>query len=302
MYNIRRCFDKILNVITDVLGDSLPAGGNYLRPGLKPTFTDIEVIALSLTAESLSIDSESRLFAILNYDYRDKFPNLISRRQFNDRRKTLFPIQQQIRARMADQMNSLNEVLAVDSMPLEICKLARMERNKMGRDGVYYAPQKGYCAAQDKWYYGYKMHCACSPSGVIQTFDLSGAAVHDVNYLRDLKNEVSDCILTGDRGYISKSLKQELWEDSRIAVEVPYRNNQKEKTPICYPLKVIRKRIETVFSQLCDMFSIQRNYAKSFIGYRTRILAKISSLTILQYINKFITGKPVGRVKYALAC
>lgn len=300
MYNIRHSFGKILAVIIDVLGDEYPEGGNFLRPGLKPLFTDIEVIALSMTSESLGIDSENRLFAIIEFEYLDQFPHMISRRQYNDRRKALFPIQNSIRRKMADRINEINEVYAIDSMPLEVCKLARMDRNKLGKDSDYHKPEKGYCAAQNKWYYGYKIHCACSPSGVIQTFDISGASVHDVNFLKDLKHELSDCIVTGDRGYISKAMKQELWEESRIAVEVPYRKNQKEKTPICYPLKVIRKRIETVFSQLCDMFMIQRNYAKSFAGYRTRILAKISGFTILQYFNKFITGKPVGRVKYAL--
>jgi hypothetical protein len=33
---------------------------------------------------------------------------------------------------------------------------------------------------------------------------------------------------------------------------------------------------------------IRRNYAKSFDGFKTRILAKITSLTLVQYINKLI--------------
>jgi len=49
----------------------------------------------------------------------------------------------------------------------------------------------------------------------------------------------------------------------------------------------VRKRIETLFSQLCDRFMIRRNYAKSFDGFKTRILAKITAMTIIQYINKF---------------
>ncbi len=33
---------------------------------------------------------------------------------------------------------------------------------------------------------------------------------------------------------------------------------------------------------------IRRNYAKSFQGFKTRILSKIAVLTMIQYINKFI--------------
>ncbi|MFV0139525.1 IS982 family transposase, partial [Empedobacter falsenii] len=39
-------------------------------------------------------------------------------------------------------------------------------------------------------------------------------------------------------------------------------------------------------SQLCDQFMIRRNYAKSFLGFKTRILSKILTLTIIQTINR----------------
>lgn len=286
-------------VLKRVLGDKLPVHGNLLRPGPKPKFTDIEVIALSLTAECMGIDSELNLFYRLQTTYKDAFPNMISRRQYNDRRKALFRWLETIRQQVADTLNEINEVYAIDSMPLEICKISRQERNKMGKEDEVTAPDKGYCASQNKWYYGYKLHAACSPSGVIQTVDLSKASVHDINYLKDVSSQLSDCIITGDRGYINNELKQRLWNNNRISVETPLRSNQKDKKPLLYVLRKIRKRIETVFSQLCDQFMMQRNYAKSYVGYRTRVLAKICGMTVLQYINKYVTGKPVGLLKYA---
>ncbi|MCL6097326.1 MAG: IS982 family transposase, partial [Bacteroidetes bacterium] len=36
-------------------------------------------------------------------------------------------------------------------------------------------------------------------------------------------------------------------------------------------------------------------------GFRTRILSKLTALTILQFINKFFNNKPVNHIKYALA-
>lgn len=300
MYNIKNNFDKILCLVKDILGDDCPKTGNLLRPGPKPVFTDLEVIALSLTAESLSIDSENRLFTIINYEYTGLFP--ISRRQYNDRRKSLFTYQTFIRQTISNKINALIEVFAVDSMPLEICRMARKERNKLGKEEEYINPDKGYCASQDRWYYGYKLHAACSPSGVIQSMDITDASVHDNHYLLDVSSNFNNCILTGDKGYIVNPNDNKALSlvESNVCLEVPYKKNQKDKKPVVYVLKKIRKRIETVFSQLCDQFMIQRNYAKSFAGYKTRILAKISGFTMLQYINKFITGRPVGRVKYAL--
>ena len=66
MHNIRTNFTKILEVIKDIIGDEINEKGNYLRRGTVPKFSDIEVIALSLTAECLSIDSENYLFSKLN--------------------------------------------------------------------------------------------------------------------------------------------------------------------------------------------------------------------------------------------
>ncbi|HYQ56627.1 MAG TPA: IS982 family transposase, partial [Draconibacterium sp.] len=59
-------------------------------------------------------------------------------------------------------------------------------------------------------------------------------------------------------------------------------------------------RIETLYSQLCDQFLIRRNYAKTFMGFKTRILSKVTALTIVQYFNRFINDRPINHLKYAI--
>ena len=51
--------------------------GDMPRRGVVPRFSDLEVIALSLTAEQFGVDSESYLFSLLK-EYKSEFPNLIS--------------------------------------------------------------------------------------------------------------------------------------------------------------------------------------------------------------------------------
>ena len=82
MHNIKANFDKIIK-------DEINKKGNYPRRGSVPKFSDIEVIALSLTAECLGIDSENFLFSKLKNEYTGAFKNLSSRRQYNNRRKLL---------------------------------------------------------------------------------------------------------------------------------------------------------------------------------------------------------------------
>ena len=301
MHNINTNFIKIIDVLKDIIGDEISEKGNYLRRGSVPKFSDIKVIALSLTAECLGIDSESYLFSKLNNEYLNDFENLISRRQYNDRRKLLFEKTEAIRKSMAERINEQADIFAIDSMPLEICKISREQRNKMGKESERHSPDKGYCASQKKYFYGYKLHSVCSAAGVIQSLDLTKASVHDVHYLKDVKELFSKCMIIGDKGYISRQQQINLFETAGIELEVPLRSNQKEQKPTMWILKKVRKRIETVFSQLCNHFMMQRNYAKSFAGFKSRVLAKVTGLTVLQFLNKFIYTKLVGRVKHTLA-
>lgn len=301
MHNIKVNFDKIIDVVKDILRDDLTPQNNFKRRGAIPRFSDVEVIALSLTSESLGIDSENYLFSKLVTEYSNEFVNLISRRQYNDRRKLLFAQTERVRKLMVARLNEKADVFAIDSMPLEICKIAREQRNKMGKESEQSSPDKGYCASQKKYFYGYKLHSVCSATGVIESLDLTKASVHDVHYLKDVKELFNNCMIIGDKGYIGRQHQINLFESAGIELEVPLRSNQKEQRPTMWILKNVRKRIETVFSQLCDQFMIQRNYAKSFAGFKSRILAKVTGFTILQFLNKFIYNKPVSRVKHTLA-
>jgi hypothetical protein len=78
------------------------------------------------------------------------------------------------------------------------------------------------------------------------------------------------------------------------------RNNQNNYKKQPYVFRKKRKRIETLFSELCDQFMIRRNYAKSFDGFKTRILSKITASTTIQYINKFIFNRNINNIKISI--
>ena len=88
-------------------------------------FSDLEVVALSLTAETESIDSEKWLFDYNLQEYKDNIPNLISRRLFNDRRKKTAGLCEELRKRIAMEMDGGEEQFFVDSKPIEVCRVAR---------------------------------------------------------------------------------------------------------------------------------------------------------------------------------
>src|SRR5210317_1046720 len=83
MHNIKRNFDKILETIKPFTKDIFNQRGNVPRPGPVAKMSDLEVIALTLTSEYLSIDSENYLFKKLRSCHHQDFPQLIDRSQFN---------------------------------------------------------------------------------------------------------------------------------------------------------------------------------------------------------------------------
>lgn len=300
MCNLYAKFVKILGICKKFSVNLVNEKGNIRRPGPVPRFSDLEVVALSLMAETESIDSENWLFEHVLNDCRDKMENLISRRQFNDRKKQASGLCEEIRKRIAMEIDGGEDCFCIDSKPIEVCRISRGNRCKLGRTGEFaQAPDFGYCASQGAYYFGYKLHALCGLSGVIHSYDLSKASVHDIHYLTDVRHTYHDCSIFGDKGYISAEIQLDLFEKVNIKLECPYRLNQKDWKPTLIPFAKARKRIETVFSQLTGQFMTIRNYAKNTTGLFSRIISKITALTVSQYVN-FVNGKPIGRIKYAL--
>jgi len=291
MSNLHDSYTKILSLLHDIEPNSY-----FLNQKRKPKLNDTELIALNLAAECLGIDSERFLFTLLPSSLKGKIERTVYNRR---RRKLAFKIEL-FRQKMASIVVPVENYHVIDSMPLEVCKYSRSSRTKICQENTETSPSFGYCAAQKMHYFGYKIHAVCTVQGVIKTFDISKASVHDINYLHDVKHQLNNCVLIGDKGYLSQHYQQDLFKTSNIKIETPMRNNNVNFKPFPKALSKARKRIETLFSQLCDQFMIRRNYAKSFDGFSTRILSKITALTLIQWFNQQ-NGNNINNLKVAVS-
>ena len=291
MHNFEEIYERILDVLRNISSEQLQ---KYQRRC--PKMSDLEVVCLSLVGEYLGIDSENDMFRKLP----PRFTDLIDRSVFNRRRRKLFLHMEHIRHKLSGKLNADQNLFIVDSMPLEVCKLSRSGRSKICREAVFSSPDKGYCASQGSTYYGYKLHAVCSKKGVFHSLDISPASVHDIHYLKDIKGQMADCTVLGDKGYLSAQWQLDLFNTCNVKLETPMRTNQKGYRPQPFVLRKCRKRIETLFSQLCDQFMIRRNYAKTFEGFKTRILSKVTALTVVQFVNRFIFERNINNIKISI--
>jgi len=192
-------------------------------------------------------------------------------------------------------------IYLVDSIPVPICKNARINRSKICKDDYETAPDRGYSAVTKSYFYGYKLHLATSIRGVYSSMELTKASIHDIHFLNEVKHSrIENCALIGDKGYVSEPIQQDLFTTRQIKLFTPVKSGQHDKEPFPFIFMKSRKRIETLFSQLCDQLMLKRNYAKSTKGLSVCILCKITAVTLLQYIN-YKNEKPLNHLKYALA-
>lgn len=290
MSNFNRNYKKILETLQSV--EKRMNLRNQIR---KPKLSDMELIAIDLTSEFMGIDSERDLFRKLPANLASR----IERSVYNRRKRRLFVYREQLRKKLAGHVGTQG-CYTLDSMPLEVCRESRIQRSRICREDYETAPDKGYCDSQNLWYYGYKLHAVCTIEGVFIDFDLTRASIHDIHYLKDIKSMYRNCIILGDKGYLNLDYQRDLFSSGKIRLEVPMRKNQKGYKPQAYIFRKSRKRIETLFSQLCDQFMIRRNYAKSFDGFKNRILSKIMALTTIQMINH-LNGRNINNLKTRIA-
>lgn len=288
MNNLTANYERILEVLRKISKDNLLS---YQRR--VPKLKDLELISLALTAEFMSIDSENHLFRQIPKTIKCK----IERSVYNRRKRRLANNINDLRVKLSRSFNEFEKYFIIDSMPVEVCKLSRSGTSKICKDAEYCYPNRGFCASQQMHFYGYKLHAVCSVNGIFHSIDLSPASVHDIHYLNDIREQLSDCTLLGDKGYLSSEIQIDLFNYANIELETPKKINQKNYKPQFHLFKIQRKRIETLFSQLCDQFMIRRNYAKTFEGFKTRLLAKITALTVVQYINKTYFNRSINNLK-----
>ncbi len=150
MHNLKTNFDKFFNITKSVFKNHLNESDNfYLYPN-KPKLSDCEIIALSVTGESIGIDSENYFWGKLKSDHKQDFPNLIDRSNFNRRRKHLYPYIEQLNKYLADKLNEFEDVYLVDSITIPVCQIAREKQSKIFKESFETAPDKGYLSSTYK--------------------------------------------------------------------------------------------------------------------------------------------------------
>ena len=301
MHDLKTNFDKILPIVKKTLADQLNKNDNLQTYPNPPALPDTYILTLSLLQEALSIDSEHWYWSKLETDYNQSFPDLPHLSNYNRRRKRLAGTTEQLARLWGQALRPYEDIFMVDSIPISVAHIAREYTTSVCRKQLRTAPDKGYSAVTEQYFIGYKLHVVLGLDGVYHSMELTKASVHDSQYLKELNHSgLRNCMVLADKGYLSAQGQQDLFYSKGINLETPMRRNQRNYKPWPTVFKDARRRVETAFSQLCDQMMLKRNYSKSFVGLRTRLIAKVASFTLLQYLNDQ-NDRPINHIKHALA-
>src|SRR5258706_5335810 len=105
MHNLKTNYDKFFELIIKQFSTELNALHCFRDYRHQPKMSDAAVIALTLSAEAIGIDSENYFWHKLRAEHCDDFPQLIDRSNFNRRKKSLASYLDKINRQLASVMS-----------------------------------------------------------------------------------------------------------------------------------------------------------------------------------------------------
>jgi hypothetical protein len=276
-----------------VVDDWYQAVGGQLvrsRPGVKPTFTDSEVITLELVRDLEGETRERRWYAKVAANWRPLFPQLPERSVLHKRTKSLWLLLDRCRCAVRDRhLDPADGRRLLDGTAVPVCDVSRVGRpdgSSAGRQWQTYGAEIGRCAARAWWFYGFKLVLTATVDFLPDQAVLVPAAADE--------REVAEALLEPGYVYIADRNFSRLASPTWAAtldhvgcgvIAPPPRRYAAEQDPAERAfLRHVRNRVETLIGLLKGEHGLEEHGARSWWGLRTRIAGILAAYTIGRYL------------------
>lgn len=260
------------------------------RPGPPPNLSDAEVITIAVVGELFGMEVEGRWYSLVQQHYRGLFPGLNERSRFNRRRRDLWQVTNHLRSHLMETLVSPHHPWRIlDSFPLVVANWGRRSRVRVAREEGGF----GRAHAKQQPFFGYRVHLLITLEGIVANFVLAPANLHDSTVAPEAFEGMEELIALGDKAYYSVPLETELAQH-RIRLVALRRRDARRPLPqeLAKVVRSARQLVETVGSQLAQVFHIEHNLAKSTWGIKARLSNKLLGHTVGCYLNHLM-GRPL---------
>jgi len=260
-----------------ICDDFLSAFG--LRDDKQCRMTSVEILTVAIVSALFFNGNFARTRLILKCD--GYIPNMLSESRLNRRLHEIdISTWQSIFHAISEVFRKNNDSLEylVDSMPVEVCMNVRSYRCRLltGKQFI------GFCKAKKKFYYGFKIHMITTNDGKPVEFIIMPASIADITAFRLMEIDLPQgASIYGDKAYTQYSFEDDLQEFEKIKLIADRKTNATRQHSGCvrYLQSILRKRIETTFSQLTSMFP-RKIHAVTKEGFLLKLVIFIISFSI----------------------
>lgn len=240
------------------------------KRGSNPRMSLSEIMTIIILYHSSGYRHFKAFYFHLLNQRSSEFPKLLSYNRFVEWMPyCLAPLCSYLKTRRG----SVTGISYVDSCPLAVCKNIRIPRNKVF-NGI---AKRGKCSMG--WFYGFKLHIIVNELGELLSFKVTRGNTNDRVPVKELCKGLSGKLL-GDKGYISKKLFEELYDDG-VQLITNIKSNMKNKLLPIVDKIYLRKRfiIETINDQLKNISNIEHSRHRSPTNFLVNIIAGLISYT-----------------------
>jgi transposase len=156
----------------------------------------------------------------------------------------------------------------VDATALAVCHNRRIGQHRVFRD----LAQRGKTSLG--WFYGFKLHLVINHQGELLACQVTPGNTDDRRPVPTLAARLWGRLFA-DKGYLSQSLMQELWQTRRLRLVTHLKRNMANRLLLLHDKLLLRRRalLETVFDQLKHLLHIDHTRHRSATNFAVNLVA-----------------------------
>jgi len=253
-----------LCLLVDQVLDTMPALENGPRRGPAPRMSTSEILTILILFHSSRYrDFKAFYLKHVREHLRAEFPHALSYTRFvaSIPRALLHAW-----ALLVSLRGECSGISFVDSTRLQVCRVQRAKSNKV------FANLAKVGKTSMGWFYGFKLHIVINECGELLGFDVTAGNCDDRVPMDKLMQGLFGKVYA-DKGYISKQLRERLYERG-IELFTPVRKNMKQQLLEVWDKLMLRKRVlvESVIDQLKNVSQLEHSRHRNPLHFFVHLL------------------------------
>lgn len=266
--------DFFLEYAAYISSHCLPSEGGSETRGRRRCLPPSEVMTIVITFQQSNYRTFGHFYLkhVCVY-WHSEFPNLVSYSRFVQLKQEVLGL---LKLYLATPLGDSAGVSFVDSTRLRVCDNRRISSHKG------FAGHAERSKTSMGWFYGFKLHLVINHTGDLLDVALTPGNVDDRKPLRKFAERLHGS-LYGDRGYISKNLREALSEQG-VNLVYKVRKNMEPLDLSVSDEVLLKKRmlVETVIRELKTQMQVEHSRHRSVENFQVNVFSAFIAYQLLE--------------------